>query len=220
MNNNSKNELNSSIKQALLDLEKVATVDANPEATKVLKAVKTLLKLLDRYGSVINEADKIFNQHRYNDKKLHFAKVKNYKKQQIIFNLTARESQILFYMITFMSQANSIMIRQTELARDLKSSKRDIVTALKGLEEKCCIVKVKQEKNMGTIYMVNPDIATVGKHECYSTYQEITSDEQLNKFLLKTNKLSADVINLDYTHITSDNTPITVRTNLKITKDE
>lgn len=220
MDRTNQNEQNSSIKQALLDLEKVSAVSPDDEATKVLKAVKTLLKAVEKQPKLLREADTIFKQHSYNEKNLHFAKFRNHKKQQIIFNLTDKESKVLLYMLSFMSQANAISIKQSELAKDLKSSKRDVGSALKSLEKKGCITKIQQSRDFGTIYMVNPEIAAVGKHDLHGLYQKITPTEQLNEFLTKTNSLTADVIHFDITYNSSDNNPTTVRTNLKISKDD
>lgn len=222
MDRTNQNEQNSSIKQALLDLEKVSAVSPDAEATKVLKAVKTLLRAIDKQPKLLREADKIFNQHRYNDKKVHFTKMQNFKKNQIIFSLTDRECKILLYMLGFMSQQNMVAIKQAELAKELRTAKRDINVSLKELEKKGCITKVFTDKKsgVGTIYMVNPEIASVGKHDNHGLFQKITPPEQLNEFLLKTNKLSADVINLNTTHILPDGTSITVKANFKITKDE
>lgn len=220
MNRTNRNEQNSSTKQALLDMEKVATVSPDDGADKFLKAVKSLLKLADKQPKLLREADKIFNQHRYNERNLHFTKIQNYKKQQIIFNLTAKECQLLLYMLTFMSQANTISIKQGELAKDLKSSKRDVGSTLKSLEQRGCITKLQQSKEFGTIYMVNPEIASVGKHDNHGLFQKITPPEQLNEFLTETNNLTADVMHFDISYTDTDSNATTVRANFKIAKDE
>lgn len=207
MNNHNPNEQNSSIKQALLDLEKVATVSNNPEATKLLKAVRTTLKALEKTNKELLEADKIFHQHRYNDKKLHFTKLGNLKKNQVVFHLTDKESKVLLLMLGAMSQQNMIAIKQTELGKALHSSKRDISSALKGLERKGCITKVFSDRKsgLGTIYMVNPEIASVGNYNCNSLYQKITPESQLDEFLSKTNSSEYGVTRFETDLILSDN---------------
>lgn len=207
MSNNNPNEQNSSIKQALLDLEKVATVSNSTEATKLLKAVKTVLKVLEKTNKELLEADKIFHQHRYNDKKLHFTKLGNFKKSQVVFNLTDKECKILLFMLGIMSQQNMIAIKQNELVKDLRSSKRDISSALKGLEKKGCITKVftDRKSGLGSIYMVNPEIASVGNHNCNSLFQKITPPEQLNEFLSKTNNCTYGVTRSETDITISDN---------------
>lgn len=215
MNRNSNNEHNSSVLQALLDLEKVLTVSPDAEATKVLKPLKTVIKHLQTKQKFLTEADKIFNQHRYNDKKVHFTKMQNFKKCQVVVNLTERECKVLLYMIGVMSQQNMVGVKQTELVKELKSGKREIINALKGLEKKGVITKVFTDKKrgIGTVYMVNPEVASVGKQENHGLFQKVTPSEQLNEFLTKTNNCTYGVTHSETDLVLSDNTPITVRYN-------
>lgn len=214
MNNNSQNEHNSSIKQALLDLEKVSIANTGPEATQLLKAVKTTLKILDKQSKLLKEADNIFNQHRYNDKRLHFTKINNFKKNQIVFNLADRECKVLLYMIGFMSQQNMVAIKQDELAKELRTGKREISSSLKGLVNKGCITKVFTDKKngIGTVYMINPEIASVGKHDNCYLFQEITPSAQIDKFLA-TNKCTYGVTFSETHFNVSNNRPIVIKYN-------
>lgn len=184
MNRNEANERNSSVLQALRDLEKVLTVSPDAEATKVLKPLKTVINHLLKKQKFLTESDNIFNQHRYNDKKLHFVKLGNYKKNQVIFNLTDSECRVFLYMITFMSQENMIAIKQKSLAKDLSKSLRYVNTTLKGLEDKGVITKVYADRKggTGTVYMVNPAIASVGKHDCCPLFEKITPQANLDSY--------------------------------------
>lgn len=184
MNRNENNEKNSSVLQALRDLEKVLTVSTDADATKVLKPLKTVINHLLKKQKFLTETDNIFNQHRYNDKKLHFVKLENHKKNQIIFDLTERESKILLFMFLFMSQQNMVAIKQKELAKNFKVSNRDIGISLKSLETKGVITKVYTDRKggTGTVYMVNPAIASVGKHDCCQLYEKITPQVNLDNY--------------------------------------
>lgn len=221
MNKTNQNEQNSSIKQALLDLKRVAYESPDDGAPKVTKAVNALLKVLEQNPKLLREADKVFNQRRYNEKKLNFTKVKNFKKSQIVFALTDRECRILLYMFGFMSQQNMVAIKQTEVAKELKTAKRDVNTALKELERKGCITKLFTDRKggLGTIYMVNPEIASVGKHENNHLFQKITPSEQLNEFLTKTNNCTYGVTSSNTSYTLSDNTSLDVRYNYLINPD-
>lgn len=184
MNRNEANEHNSSVLQALRDLEKVLTISADVETTKILRPLKTVINHLLKKQKFLTEADNIFNQHRYNDKKLHFVKLANYKKNQIIFNLTDSECRILLYMLSFMSQENMIAIKQKTLAKDLNKSLRDINTTLKVLETKGVITKVYTDRRGGTgsVYMVNPAIASVGKYDCGLLFEQVTPQSNLDSY--------------------------------------
>lgn len=215
MNSNSNNEHNSSVLQALLDLQKVLSVSADTDSTKILKHVNLAIKYLQAKQKFLTEADKIFNQHRYNDKKIHFTKMQNFKKCQIVVNLTDRESKVLLYMLGIMSQQNMVAVKQDELTTILKSAKSSINGALKGLEKKGVITKIFTDKKrgIGTVYMINPYVGSVGKHENYRLFEKVTPSKQFNEFLFKTNKCTYGVTHSETDLVLSDNTPITVRYN-------
>lgn len=218
MDKDKPNEINSAFKQMLLDADKFFSSTPDTDVTALHKQVKSLLKNLK--VKHYKEIDKIFDRHQYNDNSLIYCKKKNYKKQQLLLCLSQKEVLILNYFESFMSQANALTIGQGELAKELKCSKRDIGKALKFLEENGCITKINYDRRYGTTYMLNPDIACVGrKTDHYGLFQKITPTEQLNKFL-ELNKLSVDVTGIDV-HITlADGTCTTVKSNIKVTKDE
>lgn len=217
MNSNSNNEHNSSVLQALLDLQKILSVSDDTDSTKILKHVNLAIKYLKAKQKFLTEADKIFNQHRYNDKKVHFTKMQNFKKCQIVVNLTDRESKVLLYMLGIMSQQNMVAIKQDELTTVLKSAKSSINGALKGLEKKGVITKIFTDKKrgIGTVYMINPYVGSVGKHENenYRLFEKVTPYRQFNEFLDKTNHCIYSVTHSETDLILSDNSTITVRYN-------
>lgn len=220
MNKDKPNEINSAFKQMLLDADKFFSTTPDEGVTTIHKQLKTLMKSLDKKQKYYKEIDKIFSRHQYNDNSILYCKKKNFKKQQLLLYFGSKEILILDYFETFMSQANAVTIRQEELAKDLKGSKRDIGKALKNLEEHGCITKIGYDRKLGTSYMLNPEIASVGnKTDHHGLFQKITPAEQLNKFH-EINKLFADVTGLSITVTLADGTCTTVKSNLKVPKDE
>ena len=108
---------NSSLKQILIDLEKVLLAEKT-DVTSILKALNDFKKALNLKPKIITKTDIIFNQHRYNDKKMHFTKLQNYKNLQIIADLSGNAVKVLIYMIQVMGQENKISVKMKNTSKE------------------------------------------------------------------------------------------------------
>lgn len=185
------NQENSSLKQILIDLEKILVQSNTSNSINVLNALQTLKNELNNNAQYISQTDTIFNRHHYNEKKLHFTKLRNYKSLQIVSNLSANSVKVLFYMIQLMSQNNLVAVKVKITSKELHQSLNTFRKSLEELEQNGCIVKVLEGKKdgTGTIYMINPEIANTSKYvgTTEENFKKITSDTQLNNFLLLNN---------------------------------
>ncbi len=184
MNNRNKN--NSSLKQMLLDLEKVLVSDKSKNSIEILKELKTLTKLLEQNETYISKTDKIFNSHRYNDRNIHFTKFKNYKRLQIIKKLSNSTVKVLMYMIQVMSQENLVGIKVKETNKELNMSLNTFRKSIDELETNGCITLLFTGKKdgIGSIYMLNPEIANNSKYDLSEDFKKITSEQQQMNFRL------------------------------------
>lgn len=179
-----------------LDLEKVLVSDVkNKNAAKILQKINELKTLLEQNKEFITKTDTIFNQHRYNDKKLHFTKLENYKNLQIVRKLSASAVKVLFYLCCLMSQQNLVAVKIRETSKELQMSTVTFNKSLKELETHGCISMIYQSKknNVGTIYMINTKICNSSKYCLDDEFEKITSNSQLMNFSIL-NRCEYDVI--------------------------
>ena len=177
--NETGNPDNSSIIQCLLDLEKAMAVSDNPDAPDILKAVKTIKDNLSE--SDILHSDKIFNAHRYGDRKLVFSKLSRFRENQIITSLSSGALKILVYGIQIMSEDNCFLVRQAAMIKTLGMSRQTLANSLKELTDKGCMVKIcmlKRRNPSGTVYMIRSDIAKIGSNANEPFFKKMTSLEQ------------------------------------------
>lgn len=148
------NKENSSVKQALLDL-KSSGGDAN--------AIDILLDEIERNETLREEADKLFQSHQYPEHSLNWCKLQG----DVEFTrfLSPNAVVILITMCQNMHTNNLIQISCRNLLEITHiSSPKAIQSAIMELLRKGCITEmVESSGRRPAIYMVNPDIATVGK---------------------------------------------------------
>lgn len=180
---NKQNPNNSSVIQCLLDIEKAAKTSDNSSAPYIQKAAMDLRKMLTK--DIIAESDKIYNAHRHNSSKITFAKMANFKTNQAISRLSDRACKILMYGIQIMSRDNCFLIYQDNLTKTLNMSIKTVNRGIKELVENGCMTKIctlQRKKPSGTVYMINPEIASIGSHNNIDFYEKMTPDEQLDNF--------------------------------------
>lgn len=183
MNEENQNPNNSSTIQVLLDLLKTSTKNKDMNLGLIEKTSE-LLELLQKqkYQKVVNDTDDIFNSHKYNESKMYFAKLNNFDKQQIIANLSPNATKILVFFICVMSQQNKVSINSNseDILEIIGCSRKTLDKGLKELESAKCIVPYRQDKKnaIGTIYMLNPLIATATKDLHIQTLVKEFSDIQ------------------------------------------
>lgn len=177
------NPNNSSVIQCLLDIERVAKLSDDDSAPYIQKAVGNLRKMLT--NNIITQADKLYDAHRHNNASITFAKIANFKTNQAISRLSDSTWKILTYGIQLMSQDNCFLVNQDNLTKRLNMSKTTVNNGIRELVEKGFMTKIctlKQQKPSGTVYMIHPEMASVGSHDSTSFYEKMTPDEQLDNF--------------------------------------
>lgn len=129
------------------------------------------------------QVDNKFKSHNYNEKKVTFSKLENFKNLKFINNLSANSVKILFLIIQTVSQDNLIEIKISTFMDVLKMSKPTVTKCLSELVESGAISRIQnRNKAHGTIYMLNPKIASVGKHTHNETYKKIAKESALAAF--------------------------------------
>lgn len=155
------NKEHSSVKQALLDL-KASGGDA--------ECIDFLINQIGTNPEIRGNADKLFKSHLYPDKTLNWFKLHN----DIEFTrfLSPNALMILIAMCQNMRHGNLIQVNYKDLLTITHiSSPKAIKPALQELENCGCItVRIKGTTRRSTVYMVNPEIATVGTNSSGLAY--------------------------------------------------
>lgn len=148
------NKENSSIKQALLDL-KTSGGDIN--------AIDFLLQEIEQNELLREDADKLFQSHQYPEHSLNWCKLQG----DIEFTrfLSPNAVVVLITMCQNMPTTNLIQVSCRDLIEITHiSSPKAIQSAITELLDNGCITKMMKASGCrSAVYMVNPDIATVGK---------------------------------------------------------
>lgn len=180
MGSNSLNPNNSSVIQMLLDLHSVAIQNSDNET---LDLCQKLLSRLENRFSIQEQVDNKFKSHYYNEKKITFSKLENFKNLKFINNLSANSVKILFLIIQTVSQDNLIEIKISTFMEVLKMSKPTVTKCLSELVESGAIAKMQnRNKTLGTIYMLNPKIASAGKHKHSKIFKKKAKESALAAF--------------------------------------
>lgn len=150
------NQNNSSIMQALLDL-KSSGGDSS--------AIDILTLQIENNNKILDDADTLFQKHRYPEYKLTWCRLQS----SVEFSrfLSVNALAILIAMCQNMNTWNNIQISYRDIIHiTTLNSLKSIKPALKELIDKGCIaVHDKGTTKRPTVYMVNPEISTVGnKH--------------------------------------------------------
>lgn len=156
-NNNYKpNPDNSSIMQALLDIK---------AAGGSFTTINDLLMFLENDPNLLKEAELRFHRHQYPQRSITFTKVSN--KVEFSRFLSYNALTILTALYQNMWHGNMIQIRRKDIVKITSiSSFRPIKDAFEELINKGCIaVAVPGTTRRPTVYMVNPEIATVGRDD-------------------------------------------------------
>lgn len=179
-NKNKLNPNNSSLTQMLLDLQTVACLE-NEHGISAL--CSKLLEELKNKNSLQKKVDDKFNAHKYNQKNITYSKLENFKNLKFVNNLSSNSVKLLFLIIQTASQDNLIEIRVSVLMEVLKLSKPTVIKCLSELVDVGAIsVMRKKNKLQGTIYMLNPKIASVGKHTHSKIYKTIAQESSMSTF--------------------------------------
>ena len=151
---NPENKECSSIKQVLLDMK-----SAGFNST----LINDLLDEYENEPEKTKDAEEIYSSHQYPSNAIVFFKV---SKEIEFFNiLTAKAVVVLCAMYSTMNTGNLIQITQDDLMHITNlGNKKTIKEALLELQENGFItVRLKGNTRRGTVYMINPLVATCGK---------------------------------------------------------
>lgn len=148
------NDENSSVKQALLDL-KSSGGDAN--------AIDILLKGIEQNEALRREADKLFQSHQYPEHSLNWCRLQG--NVEFTRFLSPNAVVILITMCQNMHTNNLIQVSCRDLIEitHISSSKAILAAIMELLQNGCITEMIEASGRRPAIYMVNPDIATVGK---------------------------------------------------------
>lgn len=155
------NNENSTVKQVLLDL-KASGGDA--------EAIDLLISQIEQDHTLRGNADKLFQSHQYPEHSLNWFKLQG----DIEFPrfLSPNAMTILIAMCQNMQTDNLLQVSRRDLI-DIThlTSLKAVQPALKELVQNGCITEVIEASGRrSAVYMVNPEIATVGKKKPHLTY--------------------------------------------------
>lgn len=158
---NKPNEENSTIKQALLDL-KASGGDA--------ESIDLLISQIEQNHNLRENADKLFQSHQYPEHSLNWFKLQG----DIEFPrfLSPNALTILIALCQNMQTDNLLQISHRDLINITHlSSLKAVQPAMRELVQNGCITEIIEASGRrSAVYMVNPEIATVGKKKPHLTY--------------------------------------------------
>lgn len=167
---NPENRECSSIKQVLLDMK---SAGFNPDL------IKNLLDEFENEPEKAGEAERIFFSHRYPQHSIVFFKVSN--EIEFFKILSPKAVIVLNAMCSTMNTGNMIQITQEDLLHITNlGNKKTIKEALTELQSNGFIaIKLKGNTRRGTVYMVNPLVATCGtaKPELIRIFWKLTGTQ-------------------------------------------
>ncbi len=174
------NPNSSTFVQVLLD----AKVVAEEENLSVLASLITqILAFIQGKNSLISKVDTLFKRHNYPTNHIVFAKVKNIKSNEIIRYLSPTACKILLIAISGMCEFNNVELKKDTICDMFNVPRRTFSDAIKELEEYGCITCIlRRNKEHGNIYMVNSEIAEIGKGIPFSVYKNETPETCLEAF--------------------------------------
>lgn len=194
------NPNNSSILQALLDLEKVLKSSSSPNSPVALQALNDLKKNVNKND--LKQADEIFVGRNYPSDSIDF--VKFWNESDIWEHLSNAASRILLRMARKARLSGVYIVNQTLLCQILHMNRGTVSKAVQELEDMGCITKICTLKSRGngpsgTAYMIYGEIASSGKFKNSHLYEQIVSEDTLDVF--ESNNMSiyeTIVVKLDY----------------------
>lgn len=125
---------------------------------------KSIMDYYSENPDNLKRADKLFNKHRHPEHSIVFTKVQC--ENEYCINLSPVAVVILSVLYQNMNTDNLIKASQNELIKYTSLGNKSTVSrALKELLDKGYIaIKIEATGKAGAVYMVNPDIATIGNN--------------------------------------------------------
>ena len=171
------NRHNSTIVQGLRELAKL---DSELPNDLIAKAVQLANFLNENNKQLVNTVDGIVKKKEYKDSNITW-----YKKHFLELSrlLSSSANLILDLMCNLMAQGNLVQLSWQNIIDGTGiKNKKSIKNAIEELLDNGCIaIKFPSDKRNATIYMVNPEIATVGKN-LHTQYWELVSHDKFKKW--------------------------------------
>lgn len=174
------NRYNSTIVQGLLELAKLDTLVPHDF---IDKAVQIAIFLNENDRQLVKTIDGIVKKKEYNNDNITWYR---HYFSEIPRSLSANANIILTLMCNVMAQGNLVQLSWQDIIDGTGiRNKKSIQTAIKDLLDNGCIaIKCNGDKRNATIYMVNPDIAIIGKPtNLHNQFWELITHEEFNKWL-------------------------------------
>lgn len=172
------NRYNSTVVQSLLELAKLDTVPHD----FIDKAVQLAIFLNENDRQLVKTIDGIVKKKEYNNDNITWYR---HYFSEIPRLLSANANIILTLMCNVMAQGNLVQLSWQNIIDGTSiKSKKSIQTAIKELLNNGCIaIKFQGDKRNATVYMVNPDIAIVGKTaNLHNQFWELINQDEFNKW--------------------------------------
>lgn len=158
--------------QMTLDMLQCISYDPDdPDAADAIHAANTLLQYMDLHNDVRDKMSRLMRSHEYPNKSITFSRMNQCG--QYVSHISITAMAVLYAMIDIMPTNNQVMLTLQDVM-DYVSSIGNRTTARKAVDELlaagCIAVARKGGTQMGTVYMINPLIATVGTEKPYLQY--------------------------------------------------
>lgn len=173
------NRHNSTIVQGLLELSKL---DNKLSHDLITKATQLADFLNQNDKQLVNTIDGIVKKKEYNNDNIKWYR---HYFSELSRVLSANANVILTLMCNVMAQGNLVQLSWQNIIDGTGiKNKKSIQTAIKDLQDNGCIaIKCNGDKRNATIYMVNPDIAIIGKPtNLHNQFWELITCEEFNKW--------------------------------------
>lgn len=174
------NRYNSTVVQGLLEFAKL---DTDVPQDFIDKAVQLAIFLNENDRQLVKTIDGIVKKKEYNNDNITWYR---YYFSEIPRLLSANANVILTLMCNVMAQGNLVQLSWQNIIDGTSiKSKKSIQTAIKELRDNACIaIKFQGDKRNATVYMVNPDIAIIGKTtNLHHQFWELTTHKEFHKWL-------------------------------------
>lgn len=173
------NRHNSTIVQGLLELSKL---DNKLPHDLITKAVQLADFLNENDKQLVNTIDGIVKKKEYNNDNITWYR---HYFSEISRILSTNANIVLALMCNVMAQGNLVQLSWQNIIDGTGiRNKKSIQTAIKDLQDNGCIaIKFKGDKRNATVYMINPEIAIVGKNtSLHNKFWELITHDEFNKW--------------------------------------
>ena len=175
-----KNPFNSDVLQALIDIRDEAKVagDAIKE-----KQADDMIKSLEKDVSFTRKADERYKRHKYPFNHVIFVKLQNIMANTVLAQVSNDARSLFVIACICMSQMNLVELKRENILDCFGTTKHSFDNGLRELIENGLLtLYVNHSKEHGNIYMVNPDVAKIGRNNLMGAYEKATDELYLDAY--------------------------------------